>query len=80
MTQLWKIVLTIIAVLLVLGVLLAGTGLITGASPNRIVELLYGGVDGLLGALDGLRQQALQLLAQLRSISGVNVASFIFQW
>ena len=68
MTQLWKIVLTIIAVLLVLGILLAGTGLITGASPGRIVELLYGGVDGLLGALYGLRQQGLLLLERLGSL------------
>jgi len=72
MTQLWKIVLTVIGVLLVLGVILAGTGLITGASPFRIAELLYGGMDGLLGALDSLKAQGLQLLARAEAlVSGV---------
>ena len=70
MSRLWRIVISIVATLVVLGVLLAGTGLITGASPYRIAELLYGGWDGLLGALDSLKQQGAQLLARAEALVG----------
>ena len=53
----WRIVGTIVAVLLVAGVVAAGIGLITGASPDRMVENVFGGWDALNLILDVLRQE-----------------------
>lgn len=62
MTRYWKIVLAVVAVLLLTGLVLAGAGLITGASPDRIAELLYGGWDVLTGVFNTVKQELLQLL------------------
>lgn len=55
MTRYWKIVIAVFALLLLAGIVLAGTGLLTGASPDRIVEVLFGGRDGLVSSLQAAR-------------------------
>ena len=62
MIRYWKIVLTVSAVLLLTGLVLLGTGLMTGASPERIVELVCGGRDALLEIFNTAKAEALQLL------------------
>ena len=58
MLKVWKIVLIIVIVLVVIGLLIGGTGLITGASPDRIVRLAFGGWDGLWAQLNTFRPDA----------------------
>ena len=53
MARIWKWMLALALSLLVLGLLLAGTGLITGARAARVWEDL-GGADGLWAAADAL--------------------------
>ena len=47
MGKAWRIVLTVVIALLVIGLVLVGAAWITGASPARIVELVFGGREGL---------------------------------
>lgn len=61
MKHYWKIVLILCALLLLAGIVIGGTGYLTGASPNRIAELLYGGWDGLLSAVKSLATQVTRL-------------------
>ena len=61
MIRYWKIIFAVVAVLLLIGLLLVGAGLITGASPDRITELLYGGWDVLAGTFEAAKQEFLQL-------------------
>ena len=63
MSRVWKWILAVALSLLVIGVLLAGTGLITGARAARVWEDL-GGADGLWAAADGLWME-------LRSLVGI---------
>ena len=51
MRRFWKIILLFAAVLLLAGIILGGTGYLTGASPDRIAELAFGGWSGLRSAL-----------------------------
>ena len=53
----WRIIGTIVLILLVAGVVAAGIGLITGASLDRMVENVFGGWDALNMILDVLRQE-----------------------
>lgn len=55
MLKVWKIVAIIVVVVAVIGLIISGTGLITGASPDRIVRLAFGGWDGLRHTLDAYR-------------------------
>lgn len=61
MIRFWKIVLPVVAILFLTGIVLAGAGWLTGASPDRIAELLYGGWDVLRGIFDAVRTEVLQL-------------------
>ena len=47
MGRAWRIVLTVVVFLLVAGVVLMGAAWLTGASPARIAELVFGGPEGL---------------------------------
>ena len=53
----WRIIGTIVLILLVAGLVAAGIGLITGASLDRMVENVFGGWDALNLMLDVLRQE-----------------------
>ena len=61
MKHYWKIVLILCALLLLAGIVIGGAGYLTGASPDRIAELLYGGWDGLRSALESLQARLIQL-------------------
>lgn len=50
MTKAWRIVLFITGGLVLAGLVLAGVGWLTGASPLRMADILYGGVDGVRAA------------------------------
>ncbi len=47
MGKAWRIVMTVVVFLAVAGVVLIGAAWLTGASPVRIVELVFGGREGL---------------------------------
>ncbi len=47
MSRMWRIVLTVVAVLLALGIVLLGAAWLTGASVYRTVELVFGGQEEL---------------------------------
>ena len=53
----WRVIGTIVLVLLVAGIVAAGIGLITGASLDRMVENVFGGWDALNMIIDVLRQE-----------------------
>lgn len=53
----WRVIGTIVLILLVAGIVAAGIGLITGASLDRMVENVFGGWDTLNMMLDVLRQE-----------------------
>lgn len=53
----WRIIGTIVLILLVAGLVAAGIGLITGASLDRMVENVFGGWDALNLMLDVLKQE-----------------------
>ena len=54
MKRYWKIVLVLFIVLLLAGILLGGTGLLTGASLKRISDALFSAQGGFRAALDRL--------------------------
>jgi len=62
MIRVWKIIFSVAAVLFLLGVVLAGTGLLTGASPARIAELLFGGWDAVAEAIAAAAAEAAQVI------------------
>ena len=61
MKHYWKIVLILCALLLLAGIVIGGAGYLTGASPDRIAEVLYGGWDGLRSAVDSLLSRVTRL-------------------
>ena len=61
MKHYWKIVLILCALLFLAGIVIGGAGYLTGASPNRIAEVLYGGWDGLRSAVESLLAQVSRL-------------------
>ena len=61
MKHYWKIVLIVCVLLLLAGIVIGGAGYLTGASPDRIAELLYGGWDGLRSAVESLLAQISRL-------------------
>ena len=60
MARIWKFVLAAALVLLVCGVILAGTGLLTGASPERVWTGLNGW-DGLKASAESVWNSFLAL-------------------
>ncbi len=59
MSKVWRAVLTVAAVLLAAGVIMAAVGYITGASPNRMAELVFGGADRMWTAFRQALDRAL---------------------
>ena len=57
MRTVWRVIGTIVLILLVAGIAAAGIGLITGASLDRMVENVFGGWDALNMIIDVLRQE-----------------------
>ena len=47
MGRAWRIIMTVVVFLAVAGIVLIGAAWLTGASPVRIVELVFGGRAGL---------------------------------
>ena len=47
MKNAWKVILIIAAVLLGLGIIAGAAGLLTGASPDRMIEVVFGGREAL---------------------------------
>ena len=62
MTRSWRIVLWIAAALFAAGLVLAGAGLLSGASAGRIVNEVFGSKAGLTAELDAVKSQLLSLL------------------
>ena len=57
MARAWKIILTVVLVLVILGVVLGAIGYFTGGSVDRMIEVVFGGREGLDLMLSVLRQQ-----------------------
>ena len=70
MARLWRAVGIIVAVLLICGVLLAGAGLLTGASPARVGDMLAGDLGDFQTMYGHAREVAEDLLPVLRSGAG----------
>lgn len=68
MTKAWRIVFWIAAALFAAGLVLAGAGLLSGASTSRIVNEVFGSEAGLLAELDAARVRLLDLLDTLRRL------------
>jgi len=71
MSRAWRIIGTIILILIIAGIVAGGIGLLTGASLDRMVENIFGGwealeaiVNVLLGELGGIApgQQGISFL------------------
>lgn len=57
MSKAWRIIGTVIVVLVVAGVVCGGIGFITGASLDRMVENIFGGWEALELILDVLMEE-----------------------
>ena len=72
MSRLWRTVLIIALVLAAIGVVLLGAARVTGASIPRIVEMIFGGRDGLnawlSAGLDRARSLWTGALEQIRAL------------
>jgi len=62
MIRYWKIILLVFVILFLAGVLLAAAGWMTGASPTRIIELVYGGMDELYTLLATIGSQFMRVI------------------
>ena len=67
MAKVWRVVLTVAAFLAAAGVVFIGAAWLTGASPTRIVELVFGGPEGLQSWWDTAKQSAGNLWDSLRT-------------
>lgn len=57
MKKVWKVILIVCLVLVVLGVVCAAVGWLTGASTDRMIEVLFGGREMLELILKTLRDE-----------------------
>lgn len=57
MRKLWKIIGAIALVLVVIGAVLAAVGCLTGASTERMIELVFGGREALDLILQVLKEE-----------------------
>ena len=58
MGKAWRVVLWLVGLLLVIGLVLLGAAWLTGASPARIVELVFNGRTGLKSWWEAYEQSA----------------------
>lgn len=73
MRRYWKIIAAVVILLLLAGIVLGGTGILTGASPDRIAELLFGGWDGLYGTVQSWLDSAADTAA---AVTGTDAVGF----
>lgn len=50
MTKAWRTVGWIVLILLAAGIVLGGAGWLTGASPSRMIDMVFGGTDAARAA------------------------------
>ena len=67
MAKAWRVVLTVVVFLAAAGVVLIGAAWLTGASPARIVELVFDGPEGLQRWWDTAQQSAASLWESART-------------
>lgn len=67
MAKAWRVVMIAVIFLAAAGVVLIGAAWLTGASPVRIVELVFGGRAGLQSWLDAAKHTALSAWESLRT-------------
>lgn len=53
----WRVIGTLVLIILAAGIVAAGIGLLTGASADRMVENVFGGWDSLEMIIDVFRQE-----------------------
>ncbi len=70
MNRIWHMVLYVVAALLVLGIVLGGAGLLTGASAFRIAELAFGGEEELEAWIRAGTEHARSLWAGVQALLG----------
>lgn len=72
MSRAWRVMTFIVLALLAAGIVLLGAAWLTGASPDRIVELVFDGREGLdawlRAGLDSARSICARLLELARSL------------
>ena len=61
MKSIWRVVATIVLTLVILGAVALGIGIFTGGSVERMIALVFGGMDQLL-RLAGMLQRELSAL------------------
>ena len=61
MARAWKIILTVVVVLVILGVVLGAIGYFTGGSVDRMIEVVFGGREALDLMLSVLKQQLAEI-------------------
>lgn len=61
MARAWKIILTVVLVLVILGVVLGAIGYFTGGSVDRMIEVVFGGREALDLMLSVLKQQLAEI-------------------
>ena len=57
MSGIWRVVSTLVLALVVLGAVALAIGMFTGGSVNRIVELVFGGMDHLWQMAEMLKHE-----------------------
>lgn len=65
MARAWKIVLTLVIALVVLGIVLMAIGYFTGGSVERMIEVVFGGRESLELMLDILKRELGEIFASL---------------
>ena len=67
MAKAWRVVLTVVIFFVAAGAVLVGAAWLTGASPTRIVELVFDGPEGLQRWWDTAQQSAAGLWESART-------------
>ena len=67
MGKAWRVVMIVVIFLAAAGIVLIGAAWLTGASPTRIVELVFNGPEGLQSWLDSAKHTASSTWESLRS-------------
>ena len=61
MSKVWRIVGWIAVILAAVGLVLGGVGWLTGASPIRMIDVVFGGTDAARAAADGAMDRVIGL-------------------
>lgn len=57
MRSIWRVISTVVLALIILGAVAVGIGIFTGGSVERMIELVFGGMDQLLQLLEMLQHE-----------------------